>query len=171
MLARLLTFAASEGFNVDFVETCAIRGAQGTSKGNQIQISNGLDTTTQAATLAHEIAHSLLHWAKDGSKLTSRDGKTLDKQQRELEAEATAYVVCNYFGVQSPSDFYLATYKVPSAMLLAAVETISGTAKKILEGCQKSESESESESESASAPEMIAVMIPTVPSELVVVAA
>jgi IrrE N-terminal-like domain len=169
MLARLLTFAASEGFNVDFVETCAIRGAQGTSKGNQIQISNGLDTTTQAATLAHEIAHSLLHWAKDGSKLTSRDGKTLDKQQRELEAEATAYVVCNYFGVQSPSDFYLATYKVTSAMLLAAVETISGTAKKILEGCQKSESESESES--ASAPEMIAVMIPTVPSELVVVAA
>jgi hypothetical protein len=71
-----------------------------------------------------------------GHKITSRDGKEIDKQQRELEAEATAYSVCSYFGIQSPSDFYLGTYKVAPAMLLDAVETIAGTVKTILNGCQ-----------------------------------
>ena len=99
------------------------------------------DVTTQAATLAHEIAHSLLHWTTDGHKITSRDGKEIDKQQRELEAEATAYTVCSYFGIQSPSDFYLATYKVTPAMLLEAVETIAATVKTILNGCQRVEVE------------------------------
>ena len=69
------------------------------------------------------------------------DGKEIDKQQRELEAEATAYTVCSYFGIQSPSDFYLATYKVTPAMLLEAVETIAATVKTILNGCQRVEVE------------------------------
>jgi hypothetical protein len=91
--------------------------------------------------LAHEIAHSLLHWAPDGKKITSRDGKEIGKQQRELEAEATAYTVCSYFGIQSPSDFYLAAYKVTPAMLLEAVETIAATVRTVLNGCQQNERE------------------------------
>ena len=91
--------------------------------------------------MAHEIAHSLLHWTADGHKITSRDGKEIGRQQRELEAEATAYTVCSYFGIQSPSDFYLATYKVTPAMLLEAVETIAATVKTILNGCQRVEVE------------------------------
>jgi hypothetical protein len=67
----------------------------------------------------------------------TRDGKEIDKQQRELEAEATAYVVGSYFGIQSPSDFYLASYRVTPAMLLEAVETIAATVKTILGGCQE----------------------------------
>ncbi len=138
MLSRLLRFAASRGITVRFVERCKLNGAAGTSKGSEIEIRTSVtDITTQAATLAHEIAHSLLHWTADGKKITSRDGKEIDKQQRELEAEATAYVVCSYFGIQSPSDFYLATYRVTPAMLLEAVETIAATAKTILSGCQE----------------------------------
>jgi len=91
--------------------------------------------------LAHEIAHSLLHWTADGQKITTRDGKEINKQQRELEAEATAYTVCSYFGVKSPSEFYLAVYKVTPAMLLEAVETIAATVKTILNGCQPAEVE------------------------------
>jgi hypothetical protein len=68
-------------------------------------------------------------------------GKEIGRQQRELEAEATAYTVCSYFGTQSPSDFYLATYKVTPAMLLEAVETIAATVKTILNGCQHEEVE------------------------------
>jgi antirestriction protein ArdC len=138
MLNRLLRFAESRGITVQFVEKCKLNGAAGTSKGNEIEIrTSATDITTQAATLAHEIAHSLLHWTADGHKITSRDGKEIDKQQRELEAEATAYVVCSYFGIQSPSDFYLAVYKVTPAMLLEAVETIAATVKTILSGCQR----------------------------------
>jgi antirestriction protein ArdC len=112
MLDRLLRFTESRGITVRFVERCKLNGAAGTSKGTEIEIrTSETDVTTQAATLAHEIAHSLLHWTADGHKITSRDGKEIDKQQRELEAEATAYTVCSYFGIQSPSDFYLAAYK------------------------------------------------------------
>ena len=125
-----------------FVERCSLNGAAGTSRGKEIEIrTSETNVTTQAATLAHEIAHSLLHWDVDGHKITTRDGKEIGKQQRELEAEATAYVVCSYFGIQSPSDFYLAAYSVTPAMLLEAVETIAKTVKAILEGCQRQEAE------------------------------
>lgn len=133
MLNRLLRFAESRGITVRFVEKCSLNGAAGASKGTEIEIrTSGTDVTTQAATLAHEIAHSLLHFTADGKRITTRNGKEIDKQQRELEAEATAYVVGSYFGIQSPSDFYLAAYKVTPPMLLEVVETIANTAKTIL---------------------------------------
>jgi antirestriction protein ArdC len=140
MLTRLLRFAESRGITVRFVEQCCLNGAAGTSRGKEIEIRTAeTDITTQAATLAHEIAHSLLHWDADGNKITTRDGKEIGKRQRELEAEAVAYVVGSYFGIQSPSDFYLATYKVTPAMLLEAVETIAKTARTVLDGCQQAE--------------------------------
>jgi IrrE N-terminal-like domain len=106
MLGRLLGFAKSRGINVRFVEKCKLNGAAGTSRGTEIEIrTSETGITTQAARLAHELAHSLLHWTADGKKIPSRDGKEIDKQQRELEAEATAYTVCTYFGIQPPSDF------------------------------------------------------------------
>ena len=70
----------------------------------------------------------------------------LASKQRELEAEAIAYVVGSYFGIQSPSDFYLAMYEVTPAMLLEAVETIAKTVKTILEGCPQQEPQPASES-------------------------
>jgi antirestriction protein ArdC len=142
MLAKLLRFAETRGFKVNFVEKCKLNGAAGTSKGLEIEIrTTETDIPTQAATLAHEIAHSLLHWTSDGKKITTRDGKEIDKRQRELEAEATAYTVCSYFGVTSPSEFYLVGYNVNAAMLLEAVGTIAETVKTILNGCQMAEPE------------------------------
>jgi antirestriction protein ArdC len=140
MLARLLRFAESRDITVRFVERCNLNGAAGTSRGKEIEIcTSDADASTQAAVLAHEIAHSLLHWTEDGQKITTREGREIGKQQRELEAEATAYVVSQYFGIQTPSDFYLATYRVTASMLIEAIETVARTAKRILQGCQKVE--------------------------------
>jgi antirestriction protein ArdC len=160
MLTRLLRFAESHGIAVRFVDQCCLNGAAGTSRGKEIEIRTAeTDIATQAATLAHEIAHSLLHWDADGHKITTRDGKEIDKQQRELEAEAVAYVVGSYFGIQSPSDFYLAAYSVTPAMLLEAVETIAKTVKTVLEGCQQVEPK----------PEGISMpSVPTVSNEAVI---
>jgi hypothetical protein len=36
-----------------------------------------LTSPTQAATLAHEIAYSLLQWTAEGDKVTTRDGKEI----------------------------------------------------------------------------------------------
>jgi antirestriction protein ArdC len=144
VLHRLLRFAASRGITVRLVDKCMLNGAAGTSKGTEIEIrTSETDVTTQAATLAHEIAHSLLHWTAEDKRITTRDGKPINIKQRELEAEATAYVVSSYFGIQTPSDFYLATYSVTPAMLLEAVETIAATVKTILEGCPQVEPEAE----------------------------
>jgi IrrE N-terminal-like domain len=138
MLNRLLRFAESRGIAVRFVEKCSLNGAVGTSKGTEIEIrTSETGVTTQAATLAHEIAHSILHFTADGKRITTRDGKEIDRQQRELEAEGTAYVLGSYFGIQSPSDFYLASYRITPTMLLEAVETIAATVKTILSGCQE----------------------------------
>jgi antirestriction protein ArdC len=138
MLDRLLRFAESRGIAVRFVDRCSLNGAAGISGGKEIEIrTSDADIPTQAATLAHEIAHSLLHWTADWKRITTREGKPIDIQQRELEAEATAYVVSQYFGVETPSQFYLASYRVTPAMLLQAVETIAKTVKTILEGCQE----------------------------------
>jgi antirestriction protein ArdC len=138
MLDRLLRFAESRSIAVRFVEKCNLSGAAGTSSYKEIEIrTSDADIATQAATLAHEIAHSLLHWTADWKQITTRDGKPIDIQQRELEAEATAYVVSQYFSVQTPSEFYLASYRVTPAMLLEAVETIAATVKTILEGCSQ----------------------------------
>jgi hypothetical protein len=68
---------------------------------------------------------------------TTRDRKPIDIQQRDFEAEATANVVSQCFGVQTLSEFYLASYRITPAMLLQAVETIAKTVKTILEGCQQ----------------------------------
>jgi antirestriction protein ArdC len=58
MLNRLLRFAESRRIAVRFVEKCSLNGAAGTSKGTEIEIrTSETDVTTQAATLAHEIAH------------------------------------------------------------------------------------------------------------------
>ena len=86
----------------------------------------------------------LLHWTADWHRITTRDGKEIGKQQRELEAEAVAYVVGSLLRRRSPRlIFYLATYKVTPAMLLEAVETIAKTVKTVLEGCQQVEPETE----------------------------
>lgn len=55
-----------------------------------------------AGTLAHELAHALLH----------QGNGTDDEQERELEAEAVAYVVGRHFGLDmSGSGFYMAAWK------------------------------------------------------------
>lgn len=78
------------GSPLRFVEKCSLNDAAGTSKGAEIEIrTNETDLTTQAARLVHELAHSLLHWTADGKRISTRDGKEIDRQQRQREAEAT----------------------------------------------------------------------------------
>jgi hypothetical protein len=56
-----------------------------------------------ATTLIHEYAHAPFHFDVD-------DG--IEREKRELEAEAVAYVVGRYFGLDtSRSAFYLAAWE------------------------------------------------------------
>src|ERR1700720_2052406 len=83
-----------------------------------------INSPAKCGTLAHELAHELLHW--NGEEKGT-------KQQRELDAEATAYVVLNHFGMQSGSRFYLTGYGITGEMLQASMQIIAATARRIIE--------------------------------------
>lgn len=65
-----------------------------------IIISDSLSEIQTIKTLIHEIAHSRLH----SSKNTEKSEKKKTRDQRELEAESVAFIVCSHFGIDT-SDY------------------------------------------------------------------
>lgn len=57
---------------------------------NKIVIKRDMSTNHQLKTMIHEYAHVLLHKSTDSSK-----------EQKEIEAESVAFVVCNSFGLDT----------------------------------------------------------------------
>lgn len=80
-----------------------LRSADGTPGG--IILSNTLSPTERCSTLLHEMGHADLH-----NTLTK--AKELSREMREVQAEATAYMVGKQFGIQTDiSSFqYLSLY-------------------------------------------------------------
>ncbi|SFV03618.1 ArdC-like ssDNA-binding domain-containing protein [Alicyclobacillus macrosporangiidus] len=81
---------------VSFAETGKAKGYYDPSA-HRIVIKPGMATDQTAKTLIHEYVHSLLHH-KDSDRKEKR------RSQVEAEAEGTAYVVANYFGLDT-SDY------------------------------------------------------------------
>ncbi len=116
---RLIDYVQSLGLSV---EVTNLGSAQG-SLNSDHQIL--LDTTAGTKTLVHEIAHHL----------AGHLGSEKSHEQRELEAEATAYVVCRHFGfenLKSPNYLYLSGLNPKN--LLASLVTISNLTQKIMIG-------------------------------------
>jgi len=90
---RLRQFAAAQNIAVEYSEEIA--PARGTSYGGRIEILPGQSAAEEFSTLAHELAHELLH---RGDRRASTS-----KRIRETEAEATAFVVCEAVGLQTGS--------------------------------------------------------------------
>jgi antirestriction protein ArdC len=120
-------------------------GAEGYSLGGRIQINETLNSSERVAVIIHELGHELLHKDAETRKKTTR-------QQRELEAESTSFVVLSHFGIQHGSPFYLATYDVTPEMLTQSLATISTAAKRIIELIEKDFSTAVNED----APELLA---------------
>ncbi|MFZ0592326.1 MAG: ArdC-like ssDNA-binding domain-containing protein [Bryobacteraceae bacterium] len=98
-------------------------GVEGYSAGGRIVIRTSLSPTAKAGVEVHELAHELLH------KRDKQPNATKTSQQRELEAEAIAYVVMRHFGIEHVACNYLATYKIDGTQLKESLQTISTTAK------------------------------------------
>ena len=89
----LRSFASAQGIAVEYSEQIA--PARGVSSGGKITLLPGHSPAEEFSTLAHELAHELLH-RDDRRGCTSR---TI----RETEAEATAFVVCYAIGLETGS--------------------------------------------------------------------
>ena len=66
----------------------------------KIIIDSSLSEIQTVKTLIHEIVHSRLH----SSKNTGKEEKKKTRDQRELEAESVAFIVCSHFGLDT-SDY------------------------------------------------------------------
>jgi len=127
----LKSYAISKGIKVKLKSLR--KGLDGYSEGGKIVINRKANDTEKASILAHETAHELLHFRD------SKDVK-LTKEILEMEAEAVAFVVMNYFGVEIKSDKYLALYK-KSYNLMESLKRISDRSSAMIDYVLKSKSE------------------------------
>jgi antirestriction protein ArdC len=100
--AQLKQFALDHAIEISY--SASIAPALGQSSGGKIVLLPGLSPAEEFATLAHELAHELLHQGE------RRTGTT--KTLRETEAEAVAFVVCQSVGLNngSASSDYIQLY-------------------------------------------------------------
>ncbi len=90
---RLAKFAAENGIALEYSDEIA--PARGTSSGGKITLLPGQPPAEEFATLAHEVAHEMMH--RDGRRSSTT------KRIRETEAEAVAFVVCSAIGLEPGS--------------------------------------------------------------------
>ncbi|MBA3073734.1 MAG: hypothetical protein FP831_09075 [Anaerolineae bacterium] len=123
--AALKSFATSKGIKIEIVES--LHGADGASSGGKIRILPKAGTRT----MIHELAHEILHWGHPELKLSTK--------QEEIEADATAFVVAQYFNIsQDPqtSPNYLALHNADSKAILACFNRIRETSVQIIEAIE-----------------------------------
>lgn len=120
-----------------------IGAVEGSAKGwcnftqEKIIIKEGMSEAQTLKTAFHETAHARIH-AGDTDK---------SREQKEVEAESIAYVVCNHFGLDT-SDYsfgYVATWagRQDINLLKQSMQTISQTAKAIITDVERALEEPE----------------------------
>lgn len=98
-------------------------------KGRRIVLNRALGEVERATTLAHELAHHLLHREDDGAST---------KAVREIEAEGVAFAVFGYFGFDT-SRFtfaYIARYAREPEALKAALSRIQKAVHELIEAVE-----------------------------------
>ena len=122
----LINLCKDKSIEVNF-ENLGINGLYGYSKGGQIAITNTESINTQVNTIIHEIAHELLHKEKG----------VFSKQEKEIQAEGTAYVVTKHFGMDNKSFNYLALYDADYKKIMDNLKSIAEASKEIIEFLEK----------------------------------
>ncbi len=133
-LEKLHNLVAARGIVLAYEDD--LGGAEGVSKGGAICLLKGLSPAVEFSTLAHEIAHELMHCKKDRIKMS--------KEVKELEAEAVAYVVAKAAGLRNAlnqSSDYIQLYSGDKEQLLFSLERIQKTASLIITEIESSGAE------------------------------
>jgi len=121
---RLRSFAETRGIVVEY--SGEIAPARGVSGGGKVTLLPGQSPAEEFSTLAHEIAHELLH------RGDRRENTT--KRVRETEAEATAFVVCNAVGLEtgSAASDYIQLWKGDAQLLVQSLGYVRDAASMML---------------------------------------
>jgi hypothetical protein len=123
--AALRTFAESKGITIEVTDD--LGGADGASSGGKIEILPNTGTRT----LIHELAHEILHWG--------RPQLGLSRKEKEIEADATAYVVGQYFNLNQDAQAtpnYLAQHRANGNEILDCFNRIRETSLEIIKAIE-----------------------------------
>ncbi|MBS3108513.1 hypothetical protein J4409_01445 [Candidatus Woesearchaeota archaeon] len=120
---KLVWFCRSKGISFD-LQKLGVNGLYGYSTGGKIVLAEDGSYNMKVNTLVHEIAHELLHYSEDGKKLS--------RNQKEIQAEATAYVVCKHLGLETKSFNYLALYDADYKKIMGNLSAVSVAAKEVI---------------------------------------
>lgn len=95
--------------------------------GGRIELVEGMEPGQEFQLRVHELAHELLH--------KGHDRKDISRHQRELEAEAVAFVVAESIGLDtgSASSDYIQLYRGDPDALKASLTKIRASAGRILD--------------------------------------
>jgi antirestriction protein ArdC len=128
---RLEKVAAELGYNVNVTQLPGERNGDCAPELRRIRVSDRLAPAQRVKTLAHELAHAILH-----------GGDVKDRGLEELEAESVAYIVCHELALDSSaySFGYLASWaragdEAPRA-ITASGGRITAAARQILDGLE-----------------------------------
>ena len=114
----------SENITIGYSDEIA--PARGISFGGRIALLPGLPPAEEFSTLAHEVAHELLH------RDERRPG--ISRTVRETEAEAVAFIVCSAIGLETGSAAadYIQLWNGDAATLLESLSFVQQAAARML---------------------------------------
>lgn len=120
-------------FNIIFKDSIGIGGAKGlcSIKEKTITLKNNMSEIQTIKTLIHEVAHELLHSNKD---------RNLSRNQEEIEAESIAFVVANYFEIDTSSysfDYISSWQEKEKAEVKESLQIIQETSNMLIEKIKK----------------------------------
>ena len=117
-----------KGIKIDMAKEMAMGTGGWSENSGDIAINKMSQGWRQFATVVHEITHTLLHWGPDKGDIT--------RSQKEIEAEATVYIVLDYFGYQDTQFVanYLNLHAKTGQDVLDRYEKIDKAARNIIKG-------------------------------------
>ncbi len=132
---RLEESILSNGIALNYASN--LNGANGVSMGGTIEVLASLPPPQKFSTTVHEFAHELLHKG-DRREQTST-------VVRETEAEAVAYAVCRWAGIDCSTRAadYIQLYSGDEALLLKSLELIRDVAATIISSLDSTKASSE----------------------------
>lgn len=126
LIPTLEAYCKARGFPVVYADKLPM-GADGLANGKETMVRNGMEANGTFKVIVHELAHNIAHFEQN------RRGE-LTREQREFEAELTAYLVGQYFGMNGASSVnYLANWKATGGALRSALSNVSKVAKEIIQ--------------------------------------
>lgn len=132
LIAALENVYRDNGIKVEYHRKSTMEskwgGAKGVCTGKNVHIDASLKGAEKAGTLAHELAHALMHFRDDG-KLDADHSRS----QAEIEAESVAACVLGAWGLDwQPSSFYIACWGGDNKRVRESMTRIANTSKAIL---------------------------------------